>query len=174
MNTKNTIYNQSKKLIIFYSFEGNTKFIAEEIQKLTNADILQLKVKNDIKTHGFFKYFWGGKQVFMKKTPELLDYNKNFDEYEKIFIGTPVWVGSYTPAIRSFISDNKVIGKELLFFACFGGDEAKVFENLKNEFKDNKILGTIGFKEPLKYKEESIKRLNEFMHKIGILSTFIV
>lgn len=101
-----------KQLIVFYSFEGNTKFIADEIQKITGADLLELKVKNDIKSHGFFKYFWGGRQVFMKKTPELIDYNKNFDQYDRIFIGTPVWVATYAPAIRTFLQDNKILGKE--------------------------------------------------------------
>ncbi|MDD4290161.1 MAG: flavodoxin [Patescibacteria group bacterium] len=163
-----------KQLIIFYSFERNTKFIAQEIQKLTNANILELKVKNDIKTHGFLKYVWGRRRVLMKKTPELENYDKNFNDYDRIFIGSPVWVSTYAPAIRTFLKDNKIIGRELVFFACFDGDEAKVFENLKSELKNNKILGTIGFKEALKNKEESIKNLNEFMHKIGVLSAFIV
>jgi flavodoxin len=158
-----------KQLIVFYSFEGNTKFIADEIQKITGADLLELKVKNDIKSHGFFKYFWGGRQVFMKKTPELIDYNKNFDQYDRIFIGTPVWVATYAPAIRTFLQDNKILGKELVFFACFSGSESQTFQNLKNDLKDNKILGTIGFKEPLKQKEQSIKKLNEFLNNIDVV-----
>lgn len=174
MDTKKTTYNQSNQLIIFYSFEGNTRFIAQEIQKITSADILELKVKDDISSHGFFKYFWGGKQVIQKKTPELFEYDKNFDTYERIFIGSPVWVGTYAPAIRTFISENKITGKELVFFACFSGGESKTFENLGKDLRDNKILGSIGFKNPLKAKEESIKKLDEFMREIGISSSFVV
>ena len=158
-----------KKLIIYYSFEGNTRFIAQEIQKLTGADILELKVKNDIKTRGFFKYVWGGKQVVQKQEPELLDYNKNFSEYDRVFIGTPVWISTYAPAIRTFIKNNKIENKELIFFACFSGSEGKTFENLENDFPNNKILGTLGFKEPLKEKEESVKKLREFLGQINVL-----
>lgn len=168
-NINSKISNILKQLIVFYSFEGNTKFIANEIQKITGADLLELKVRNDIKSHGFFKYFWGGRQVFMKKTPELINYDKNFDQYDRIFIGTPVWVSTYSPAIRTFISENKISGKELIFFACFGGAESQTFKNLKNDLRDNKILGTIGFREALKQKEQSVKKLKEFLNSINIV-----
>lgn len=44
-----------KKLVVFYSFEGNTKFLAEAIANEIKADILELKPKKEIKTKGFFK-----------------------------------------------------------------------------------------------------------------------
>ena len=45
-----------KKLVIFYSFEGNTKYIAENIAEAVDADILELKPVKDIKSNGFMKY----------------------------------------------------------------------------------------------------------------------
>ncbi|MBI6872212.1 flavodoxin family protein [Clostridium aciditolerans] len=32
-----------KKLVVFYSFEGNTRYIAQSIAKAINADLLELK-----------------------------------------------------------------------------------------------------------------------------------
>jgi flavodoxin len=153
-----------KSLIVFYSFEGNTKFIAEEIQKITNADLLELKLKNDIKSHGFAKYFWGGKSVMQKQTPELLDFDKDINQYDRIFIGTPVWVGTFVPALRSFLKKYKFHNKEIVLFACFGGAESGVFDKTKKEInKDNKFLGQISFQEPLNNKEDNIQKLTSFL-----------
>ena len=49
-----------KNLVIYYSLEGNTKLIAENIAKKIDADILELKTKKEYHKTGFKKYFWGG------------------------------------------------------------------------------------------------------------------
>lgn len=46
-----------KNLVVFYSLEGNTKFIASQIAKKVNADILELKTKKEYPNKGFKKYF---------------------------------------------------------------------------------------------------------------------
>ena len=76
-----------KKLINFYSFEGNTKLIAEKIAKTIDEDILELKPKKEIKTKNFMKFFWGGRQAIMNEKPSLLPLNINPDEYDIVFIG---------------------------------------------------------------------------------------
>jgi len=37
-----------KTLVVYYSLEGNTKFIAETISKTVGADLLELKPIKDI------------------------------------------------------------------------------------------------------------------------------
>ena len=67
-----------KILIVYYSFEGSCKYVAEEISKNLNAEILELKPKTDVKTKGILKYVFGGKQAFSNEKPELLPLEKNF------------------------------------------------------------------------------------------------
>ncbi len=52
-----------KKLVIFYSFEGNTKLIAENIAQAIGADLLELKPKKKMKSKGFMKFVWGGQHL---------------------------------------------------------------------------------------------------------------
>ena len=91
-----------KTLVVYYSLEGNTKFIAETISKTVGADLLELKPIKDISSTWFMKYFWWWRQVMMKEKPELKAFDKDLDKYDLIFIGTPVWAFNYTPAIYTF------------------------------------------------------------------------
>ncbi|HQP91981.1 MAG TPA: flavodoxin, partial [Candidatus Omnitrophota bacterium] len=86
-----------KKLIVFYSLDGNTRFIARAIAESTGADMMELQPRVQPELKGFMKYLWGGRQVFMKEKPQLLSFQKNPQDYDLIFIGTPVWAFTYAP-----------------------------------------------------------------------------
>ena len=139
-----------KKLVIFYSFEGNTKVIAENIALAVGADILELKPEKEQKPNGFLKYLWGGKQVLMRACPGLQPLDKDPRKYDLLFIGTPVWAGTYAPALRTFFSGQRFTTKKIALFCCHGGGKGTIFDKLKNALPDNQIVGEIDFQDPLK------------------------
>jgi len=141
-----------KKIVIFYSLNGNTRFIAENIAKTINADLLELKLKKEITSKGFMKYFWAGKAVMTKAKPELLPAEKNIKDYELLIIGTPVWAFTYAPALNTFFSQNPLLNKKIALFCCHGGVKGPIFRKMKEALIDNQILGEIDFQEPLKNK----------------------
>jgi len=142
-----------RTLVIYYSLEGNTKFIAQTITGIIDADILELKPKIDIQKYGFMKYFWGGKQVVMKEKPELWPFDKRPQEYDLLFIGTPVWNGSHAPALNTFFTQANLKNKKIALFCCHSGDsrgERNTLIKMKESLLGNEIVGEIGFTEPLK------------------------
>jgi len=144
-----------KTLIIYYSFEGNVKLLSETMANEIKADVLELHPKQELQSTGFMKYLWGGRQVIMKEEPELEPINTNLDDYELLVIGTPVWAGSYTPAIRSFLSNNSIINKKVALFCSHEGGLGKTLNNLKNKLSSNQIISTIDFMAPLKKNREA-------------------
>ncbi len=144
-----------KSLVIYYSFEGNTRFIAEAVAREIKSDVLELKVKNDIKTKGFLKFLWGGKQVLQKKTPELLPLDKNPEDYEIIFIGTPVWAFTFAPALRTFLKDVKLKNKKIALFCTHEGSAAKTFDDMKKELENNDIISENDFADVLKNPQQN-------------------
>lgn len=140
-----------KNLIVYYSLEGNTKFIAESIAKEIEADILELKPKKEIPTSRFKKYIWGGKSVIFKQKPTLINEEIDLNKYHNIFLGTPIWAGTYAASFNTFIANNKICNKNIAIFACHGGGGAeKCFVNLKQVLPDNNFIGEIEFLDPLK------------------------
>ncbi len=156
-----------KKLVVFYSFDGNTRLIAQKVAETAEADLLELKPKKEIKTHGFMKFLWGGRQVVLKKKPKLHPFDKNPEEYDLLFIGTPVWAWSYTPPLGTFFSTVDLSGKKIALFYCHGGQMGQTQEKMKEQLTGNEIIGAIDFLEPLKKKrEESVKRAREWVEEI--------
>ena len=80
-----------KKLIVYYSLEGNTQYIAEKMAEGfgSDSDVLRLVPKKAYLDKGFAKYFWGGKSAIMGEKPELEPYSVDFSLYDEIIIGFP-------------------------------------------------------------------------------------
>ena len=147
-----------KNLVMFYSLGGNTKFIAQYIAEKINADILELKPKKAYHNSGFKKYFWGGKSVVFKEQPELLSYDIDINSYENIFIGTPIWVGTYAPPYNTFFNTEKINNKNIYLFACHGGGSVeKFYKNTKEIIPNNRFKGEIDFYEPLKENKKEVE-----------------
>ena len=141
-------------LVVYFSFEGNTKLIAEKIGETLHADIVELKTSKRYPTEGLGKYFWGGKSVVFGDKPTLTNEPIDISHYDTIIIGTPVWAGSFAPPIKSFVNDYKIRNKRIAIFANHGGGGAvKCFAKLKEALPGNKFIGEIAFVEPKKNPE---------------------
>ncbi|MGI6575586.1 MAG: flavodoxin family protein [bacterium] len=142
--------SKKRKLVVFYSLEGNTKFVAREIAATIEADLLELKPKKDLNTKGFMKYFWGGRQVVTKAKPALESFTVNPEDYDVIFIGTPIWAGNYTPALATFFSTVNLKQKSIALFCCHRGMNLGALDKMEAKLAGNEIIGKIDFIDPLK------------------------
>ena len=121
-----------RSIIVYYSLEGNTDHVANIIKEKKGFDLLRLNVVKEYPKSGFKKFLWGGKSAVMAETPKLKPYEFNKDAYDQIIIGFPVWAGTFTPPIRSFIKDNDISDKHISAFACQSGAGAeKAFAKLE-------------------------------------------
>lgn len=144
-----------KCLIVFYSLSGNTKFIAESMAAAVGADLLELKILKPIEGGGFMKYFLGGRQAIKKEKPELLPLGKNIADYDMLIIGTPVWAFTFTPAIRSFLTNEKITSKKIALFCCCDGMPGKTLANIKKEIPENEFIGEIIFEKTSNNREKN-------------------
>jgi len=153
-----------KKLVIYYSFEGDTKFVGDTIAKEMDADILELKLVKELKSKDYMKKYMGEKQVLMKTEPLLKPYDVNINDYELLIIGTPIWSGTFAPALRTFLHSEEILGKKIALFYCFTVKLGRISKNIGKELKGNEIIDEIGFKDPLTVdKEGAVKRIKAWV-----------
>jgi flavodoxin len=119
-----------KTLIVYYSRTNTTKELTNYLAKKLKCDIEELvDLKNRSGAIGFTLSI---KDAVFKKQTKLKKYSKDLSKYDYIIIGTPVWAGNITPAIRTFLIENKDKIKTCSFFCTLGGkDVAKTFDEMK-------------------------------------------
>lgn len=100
-----------KILVVYYSLEGNTEFVAKEIGRCTGADLLRLVPEKEIPVSGFGKYFFGGKAALTHSLTHLNPFDEKPEEYGTIVLAGPVWAGTYPPAIGTFLDEHRFSGK---------------------------------------------------------------
>lgn len=148
-----------KSIVIYYSLDGNTKYAAGKIATKLGADLIQLIPAKEYPTGKISKYFWGGKSATFGEAPKLDPYRFDQNQYDLVVLGTPVWAGTFTPPLRTFIRENKLTDKKIALFACCsGGKTEKCFEQMKKEAGDYTVASTLQLIEPLKGTEADVDR----------------
>ncbi len=145
-----------KILVIFYSLDGNTRFIAKNIAEETGADLQELCLKKRVYPKGFLKYLYGGKDIVFKVAPELLPLEREPSSYDILFIGSPVWAGSYSAPLNSLFSTVSIRDKKIALFCCHMGMKANVFKKMQSALAGNRFLGQIDFFSPLSSSKKNI------------------
>ncbi len=134
-----------KTAVVYYSLSGNVRYAAEMIADAVQADLIPLVPVRPYPDHGFRMFFVGGMEATMKRKPKLQPYSFRTDDYDKVVLCTPVWAGTITPPLRTFLADNDLTGKRIAaVLSCGGGDTGKCVERLKE------ALGTSSLSEVLR------------------------
>ncbi|MBQ3265716.1 MAG: flavodoxin [Ruminococcus sp.] len=158
-----------KTAIVYYSMSGNTQQTAEKIANMIGADMIRIEPKKEYPSTGFRKFLWGGKSAVMGDKPRLQPYHFDGD-YDRIIFGTPVWASSFTPPIRTFISENreKIAGKSVAAFVCFsGGGADKALLKLKQFLEIDSLDAELILIDPKDNPSpENKKKIKDFCHKL--------
>lgn len=154
-------------LILYYSLSGNTRFTAEKLQKELDCDIEEIILQKEFKYKGFWAMFFGGMQAVRKSKPEIKLLNKDVKLYKNIIIGTPVWAGTFTPAIRTLLAKYDFSEKNIFLFASFGGSADNTFTNIAEILKNENVkTDGLGLQIPSKNIEASLSEIKKFADKI--------
>ena len=138
-----------KTAVVYYSLQGNIRYVAEKVAKELGADNIELVPVKAYPDKGMKKFIWGGSAVTFKKKPELEPYDFNADDYDMVIIATPVWAGSFTPPIRTFLEDNDLTGKKIAVIASSaGGNSAKCIEAVRTACKTDSLVAELGIIDP--------------------------
>jgi flavodoxin len=120
-----------KTSIIFHSYSGITRGIANKIQKACGGDLIEVKLKENYST--LTAYTLGCYRAMKEECdpiePETIDVSAS----DLIVIGTPVWAFKATPAINAAIAALKGYdGKKAVIFATCGSSAKDTLSILKN------------------------------------------
>ena len=109
-----------KYLVLYYSQTSNTKAVAEEIASALGADIEEIIA--EVPYDGDFRETIDRCQKEREEgvIPAVKPLNVHVADYDVIFLGYPVWFGTYAPPVASWLNDVDLSGKKIVPFCTFG------------------------------------------------------
>ena len=158
----------SKVLVLYYSQTSNTKTVAQEIAKHLNADIEEIALVEPYDTA--FQATIDRCKADREKgiLPEIKPLKLNVADYDTIFLGYPIWFGTYAPPIASLLEKVDLSGKFVMPFCTFGsgGLESSV-KDLAEKQPNAKIMPGYGVRAA---RMDAVpKEVEQYLKSIGFI-----
>jgi flavodoxin len=158
----------SKVLVLYYSQTSNTKTVATEIATRLNADIEEITLVEPYDTA--FQATIDRCKADREKgiLPEIKPLKLNVADYDTIFLGYPIWFGTYAPPIASLLDKVDLSGKWVMPFCTFGsgGLESSV-KDLAEKQPNAKIMPGYGVRAA---RMDAVpKEVEQYLKSIGFI-----
>ena len=127
-------------LVVYYSASGNTERVAKEIADATGGDIFEI-VPEEPYSDADLNWTVDGSRVnrehddeSLRDVPLTTTEVENWDDYDTVFIGYPIWWGSAAWPVNNFVKNNDFTGKTVIPFATSAssgmGESRKLLEEM--------------------------------------------
>lgn len=129
-------------LIIYYSFTGNSKKVAEYVKNKIKADILELEplvpFSNDYNT---VVQEWQNNDI--KRDVEIKEINKDLTNYQKIVLITCTWWYGISPVMKKFLKQYDLSNKDIIVASSNAGWIGQSFDDYKKLLPNSNIKGEL-------------------------------
>ncbi|CAE6761701.1 hypothetical protein R69927_04984 [Paraburkholderia domus] len=110
---------EAKVLVVYYSRTGTTRLLALAIAKMLSADLEAIcDCSNRTGVAGYLRSLV---DAISKRPVEIVPAGHDVAAYQLVVIGTPVWAGSVSAPVRSYLIENRARFAQVAFFCSFGG-----------------------------------------------------
>jgi flavodoxin len=110
-----------KILVAYFSHSGNTREIANQIHKSVGGDIFEIQAVESY-PHDYDAVVKQAKQELDSGyKPALKTKIENINSYDLVFIGYPIWWGTFPAPVKTFLSEYDFSGKIIVPFCTHGG-----------------------------------------------------
>ena len=140
-----------KSIIIYYSYNGNTKKVAyvlwEYLKSQSEVEFVELKGLDESRS-----FFGQCQRAFWHKKAVIQPVNFDLRSYDLICIGTPVWAFGPAPAMNTYLDKcSGLEGKLITLFSTYGSGTG-------NERCLNYMQGILAKKGAKEFKRFSIQQ----------------
>ena len=100
---------------------GNTQYMAQVIQQTTGADIFRIEPETPYPTNHSTLVDQASAEQAANARPAIKNRIANFDDYDTVFIGYPIWWSDMPMILYSFFDTYDFSGKTIVPFGTHGG-----------------------------------------------------
>ena len=117
-----TVSSDNKILVVYYSWSsnGNTRYMAQQIQAATGADIFEIVPVLAYPSDYNACVEQAKIEINSKHKPDIKGTVGNFDAYDIIIVGSPNWWNTIAPPVATFLTSYDFKGKTIMPFMTHG------------------------------------------------------
>lgn len=122
-----------RPLILYYSRTGKNEKFCQQLQETLKCEME--KIIDNVNRSGFWNFILAGRDALFKKLTKINPIKNRLSNYDVIIIGTPIWMGSMPPAIRTFIRHykNNFEKVSVVSICAMGEKNNKFLDEMKSE-----------------------------------------
>lgn len=135
----------NKSVVIYYSQTGNTGQVAHQFLANLKADSIALQCEVSY-PDDYMATIEESRDECQNSTGRALVNGKcDLTQYDTIYIGYPIWYGTFAPPIVTFVRENDLAGKNIVLFCTYGsGGRLASERNFKEICPDANVLASFG------------------------------
>lgn len=115
---------EAKTLVAYFTLTGNTENAAKKIQEQTGSDLYKIELVTPYPNAYREQTKLAKEQLASGYLPPIKPMPENIDEYDVVFVGSPVWWGTMATPVRTFLSSGVLADKTVIPFVTHGGGGA--------------------------------------------------
>lgn len=119
-NESETTANDDSIAIVYYSLTGTTAEVANEIQQQTGGTLIEITTAEPYPDEYSEVTDVVSEQIDNGELPDLDSLESSLDDFDTIYLGSPIWYGSTSLPIQKLLADNDLTGKEIYPFYTSG------------------------------------------------------
>lgn len=147
-----------KTLVIYYSWSGNTRQVAQAIAKELNADIYEIKTVEPYPENYSQTVNLAREQLRGNQRPAIQNDTPDLTQYSTILLGTPNWWSHVSMPVFTFMDQNDLSGKVVLPFVTHGGGGvASCEDDIRNKYPNADVRAAYSC-HSASYSAESIRQ----------------
>lgn len=124
---------ESKSLVVYFSWSGNTQNVAEAIQEQTGSDIFEIVPSTPYSDDYDAVVDLAQEEQRENTRPAISGSIDNIGDYDVIYVGYPNWWGDMPMILYTFFDSYDLSGKTIAPFCTSGGSG---LSNTVNEIKE--------------------------------------
>jgi flavodoxin len=149
-----------KTLVLYFSQTGATQQVAQELMRQLDADLVRIEPVEPYPLDYDSTIVRWKRELADSIQPEIKPLTVAWDDYSTVFLGFPIWGGTYALPIRTLLRQCDFAGKTVVTFATFGsGGLASATEDLRKALPQATVVKGYGVRNArLSHAQQEIRR----------------
>ena len=164
---------QLKVLVTYYSSAGHTRTIAEHVARATQGDLEELRAAGEPSGTGAHHYLWALRHLLLSQKPLLTGLKHDAAMYDLIILGSPVWLGTFSPVLHSYIRTAPLAHKRIALFCSYRNSPGTAFKHVTRLLSASTVMApTLSVLDPVAAGPSSISiRAQRWVHDLELAMT---